>query len=332
MLIDTINDHPEAASSTIMVQGRHDWINEALNSPAGRLADHLFNERTWEDEAEAPVEPLLVRAEQLLSLPRGPRLHAIAQLAMRTNWFFHNDRDSTEKHLVPLIETGAGSDIGDAAMAGFLWQARFPPNELFLRLKHTLLALFEEGSSSRRHHNLLSIILAGWFRKESSDGRLLASDDLREALVTTSEENRVGLLRLLASWADENAECAAQTVEFLHSVWPRQLAAKSPAASAALAELALRSGDRMAETTTAVLSIIGTTTEHIDPLPFLRRTEDDQISRFPEEHLALFYAVLPENAAFWPWGVGQVIEQLIEVPALKGDRRLAELRRRLARI
>lgn len=96
--------------------------------------------------------------------------------------------------------------------------------------------------------------------------------------------------------------------------------------------LALRSGDRMAETTTAVLSVIGTTTEHIDPLPFLRRTEDDQISRFPEEHLALFYAALPENAALWPWGVGQVIEQLIEVPALKGDSRLAELRRRLARI
>lgn len=103
-------------------------------------------------------------------------------------------------------------------------------------------------------------------------------------------------------------------------------------ASAALAELALRSGDCMAETTAAVLSVIDTTAEHVDPLPFLRGAENDQLQSFPEEHVALFFAILPENAAFWPWAVGLVIEQLIEVPALKGDSRLSELRRRLARI
>lgn len=159
----------------------------------------------------------------------------------------------------------------------------------------------------------------------------MASDDLREALITTSESNRLGILRLIANWAEENEDCAAQTVEFLHWVWPRQLAVRSPAASSALTEIALRSGDRMPETTAAVLSVLETTAEQINAMPHVRRTKDDQISKFPEEHLALFFAILPEDKILWPWGMGQVIERLSDVSELKNDPRLSELRRRLAR-
>jgi len=332
LLVDTISHHPEAADSAIVVQGRHDWVSEALNAPAGRLADHLFDELGWEEGTEAPTVSLLERAELLLALPPGPRAHAAAQLAMRTNWLYLHTPDWTAKHLVPLIDDGVGSDTGDAAIAGFLRQSRFPPNELFIRLKPALLALFAEDSISRRHDNLQSVILAGWFRKDAEGHRLLASDDLREALITTSEANRLGLLRLIANWAEDTEDCAAQTVEFLHWAWPRQLAARSPAASAALAEIALRSGDRMPETASAVLSVLETTTEQVNALPYVRRTKDDQISKFPEEHLALFFAILPEDSTLWPWGIGQVIERLAEIPALKNDSRLSDLRRRLVRI
>jgi hypothetical protein len=83
--------------------------------------------------------------------------------------------------------------VGDAAIAGFLRQSRLPPDYLFLRLKPLMPALFEdEQSSSRRHDNLQSLILASWFRKDAKGNRLLASDDLPEALITTSEPNRLG--------------------------------------------------------------------------------------------------------------------------------------------
>jgi hypothetical protein len=127
-------------------------------------------------------------------------------------------------------------------------------------------------------------------------------------------------------------ECAGQTTEFLDRVWPRQLAARSPAASAALAEIALRAGERMPEVTAAVLPVLETTAEPSDALPLVHRAEDGQISRFPAEHLALLYAVLPENAQVWPWGMAQVIERLAGIAPLKNDPRLSELRRRLARI
>jgi len=115
-------------------------------------------------------------------------------------------------------------------------------------------------------------------------------------------------------------------------VWPRQLAARSPAASAALAEIALRAGERMPEITAAALPVIETTAEPIDGLRLVHRADDVGISRFPVEHLALFYALLSEDAQLWPWGMPQLVEKLARVALLKNDPRLTELRRRLARI
>jgi hypothetical protein len=93
-----------------------------------------------------------------------------------------------------------------------------------------------------------------------------------------------------------------QAVELLHWVWPRQLAIRSPAASTALSEIALSAGDRMPETTAAVRSVLETTAEQINAVPYVRRTKDDQISELPEEHLALFFAILPEDTTLWPGG------------------------------
>ena|SRR5690606_23754973 len=156
--------------------------------------------------------------------------------------------------------------------------------------------------------------------------------DLREALIATGEQQRLNVLRLVTRWDEENQDCAAQTVAFLQEVWPRQLAARSPAASVALAQIALRAGDRMPEVTAAVPPVLETSAEPIDALPFYRRAKDDQIARFSSEHLAIFHAVLPNDAQLWPWGMSQVIESLAEIDTLKADPRLSELRRRQARI
>ena len=91
-------------------------------------------------------------------------------------------------------------------------------------------------------------------------------------------------------------------------------------------------GRRLDRLGDAAVEVLETAAEPIDTLPVVHRADDDQISRFPAEHLALFYAVLPENAQVWPWGVAQVVEKLAGIASLKNDSRLSELRRRLARI
>lgn len=334
LLVSSMDAHPEAAASGVqIVSGRREWVTQAINAPAGRLADLLFTELQWDDR-EGPDDSLRARSDALLNLPLEPRVHAAVMLAMRTNWLFDHDPEWTEKHLLSLIEGGEGVDdeLSAAARTGFLRQSRFPADELFLRLKPVLLDLFAGDHQTSRRDNLLEIVLVGWYRKDGQGNRLLASEDLREALIVTSEQVRLSLLRRVARFADEEQDvCADQTVEFLHSVWPRQLAARGPAASAALVELALRSGDRMPEVTAAVLPVIETTAEPISALPYIRRTKDDVLSRFPKEHLALLHAALPEDAALWPWGMSQLVERFYAVPELKDDPRLTDLRRRLAR-
>jgi len=333
LLSDAVERHPEAASSALVVRGRHDWVNEAINSPGGRLAGLLCDELGWTMETQQPDSSLKIRAARMLSMPPGVRAHAAARITMRANWLYAHDRGWTEAHLLPLIEAAKDADVADAAQAGFLFQSNFPPDDLFLRLKPVLLAMLAvKRSSSRGHDNLVELVLAGWFRKRGDGQRLLSSEDLRETLITTGEEQRLSVLRAIARWAEETEECARQTTEFLDWVWPRQLAARSPAASAALAEIALRAGARMPEVTAAVLPVLEATAEPIHALLHVLYDEDDQISRFPVAHLTLLYVVLPEDAQVWPWGTAQVVEKLAGIELLKNDPRLSELRRRLARI
>jgi hypothetical protein len=331
-LVQMVAKAPEAARSGIAVEGRHDWITSAINSPPGRLADQLFDELRWGDEPHRLDEVFRERVDALLALPPGPRALAAAPLAMRMNWFFAHDRAWTEKNLLALLETDPDADVRDAARAGFLYQSNFPDKDLYIRVSPMLLALFAENrGADRPADNLRSLILAGWYRRDTDGERLLSSDDFREALLVAGEYDRIGILRLVGNWVEESEECAAQTVEFIQDVWPRQLAARSPSASTALVSIALRAGDRMPEVTAAVLPVLETTAEPIDSLPYVHRSNEDRLSKFPEQHLALLFAILPEDAARWPWGIHQVIERLSAIDAVRNDPRLTDLRRRLAR-
>ncbi|TCH96586.1 hypothetical protein EJV46_18530 [Roseococcus sp. SYP-B2431] len=333
LLVDTIYHHPTAASSAVLTRGQQDWITEAINSPSGRLADLIFDELGWSDDPQAIDVVFKDRATKLLRLSPEPRAYSAAIFARQCNWLFMHDRDWTEAHILAIIENEDDEkSVSDAALSGFLQQSSFLPNDLFLAVKPLLISLLKERKSSpRRHENLLEIVLSGWFRKQPEGGRLITSIDLREALLTTSEEQRLHTLHVVANWSEESEECAEQLTEFLGWVWPRQLAARSPAASSALAEIALRAGDRMPEVTVAVLSILESAAEPIDSVPHLHHIEDDRISMFPAEHLALFYALLPKDAQTWPWGMAQIVAKLAAMPSLTNDRRLSELRRRIAR-
>ena len=64
-------------------------------------------------------------------------------------------------------------------------------------------------------------------------------------------------------------------------------------------------------------------------LPHLRGTKSKLVEKYPEKTLALLWAVLPENATRWPYGVGDVLPEIGEaMPSLLSDSRLVELKRR----
>jgi hypothetical protein len=61
----------------------------------------------------------------------------------------------------------------------------------------------------------------------------------------------------------------------------------------------------------------------------LVRLEDAKVSQYPDEVVALLSAILPENAAIWPYGIESTLETIqVSKSSLARDPRLIELMRR----
>ena len=66
-------------------------------------------------------------------------------------------------------------------------------------------------------------------------------------------------------------------------------------------------------------------------IPELRKSEETVAAQHPDETLDLLYAVLRENARFWPHGAREALEVIGEVkPALTSHPKFIELQSRLA--
>ena len=109
-------------------------------------------------------------------------------------------------------------------------------------------------------------------------------------------------------------------------MWPRQRSAKSPRVTAALCDLALSDVTTFAERIDLILPLV-TVLDH--QYTGLHQLEDEIIDQYPEKVLALLSAVLPENAAIWPYASGEVLERIGNADSsLRNDSRLVELKRR----
>ncbi len=321
---------PAGAGSALIRQGEPDWVTAAVNSPAGRLAELLFDELTWSgEERTTPDADWLSRAARLLSIDGEPKAHAAAMFGMRLAWLFDADRTWTERFLLPILEGNRDEDATRAALAGFLRNGRLS-TDLFLRVREVLVrALTETHRLGTRHGQVAGMLLAGWASRDANGERLIASAMMRHALVAASEADRLAAIRQVARWAQaKDGAWATERLTFLREVWPKQLAAKSPQASSALADMALEAGDDTAAMTAAVLPLL-TPIGGAGPtnLRWLSR-RDGSVEAHPEEHLAILFAILPDRAAEWPYGMTSLVERLDGIPALTGDPRLAELRRR----
>lgn len=303
----------------------------AINSPPGRLTDMVFREVGWAADGEDPIKLHVARLTALMELPGTLACLAVSRMTMHLNWLYEVADEWTVLFLLAKLRGSEDRHMQDAAVAGLLRQRALPQYELFALLKPILLGRLEDPDlADEQQDGIAQIILHGWL--ESEDGqRWVSSEDLRNLLIHSNEGVRLRCLRSLTDWGERSEEVAAQVPEFLTRVWPRQLAVRTPAASAALADLALHSGQSMPRVTQAIMPLVETTAVHVEALPRFRRADDEILKRFPREHLEIFFAILPEDVALWPWGMDQMIESFTTMPDLKSDPKLAELRRRLAR-
>ncbi len=316
-----------------------DWVMEAINAPAGKIAQTLWNDpkiATLQADAGLPSE-WRERVSDLLALPGDLRRHALVIFAHNLDWFHFIDPNWTEENLLTVLD-GDDEDDRDALWGGFFWGAKIPRMRLYLRLKPSFLAFVSAPrlSQSNRDNVLAAMILAGWGSRDETNGqRAISNSEMREVLLHAGDDFRSRALWQLQTWvrqatdADGVNNWRTLVPEFIRDVWPLQKSAKTPKTSAALLNLIFSDADSLPTMTAIVLPLL----TRIDRgNQFMLHTHDvkgNLSRRFPKEMLALMFAVLSDKATDWPYDADGVLTRIaLADESLRLDERMVELKRR----
>jgi hypothetical protein len=334
-LISVLRFKPDM-SKTALVRGNKDpeWVTEALNSPAGKLAQVVMNDPQIEGLKTGSRFPTSWsnRVAGLLGLPGDHYRYALVMFAHNLNWCYSIDPVWTEKHILSVLDR---DDENQAAFwDGFFWGAKCPNETLYLRLKPHLLAHTRKifGNKRRINQVLSGILLAGWGSKSKKSGkRLITSEEMRDIILQADDAFRGQIIWHLERWAGDEAKriWTKNLPAFFTEAWPRQKQAKNPKMSAKLCDLAFTNKTIFATIADLILPLVTKIDEKGAFLPHLQTTKAEIVERYPEKVLALLWVILPENAANWPYGVEEILTMIGEAkPSLLKDKQLIELKRR----
>jgi hypothetical protein len=325
----------EAANESALVRENEtvDWATEAINSPAGNLAEFLaMNPGKERFEAnEAMPQEWKDKAEQLLVLPGDSRRFALVIFGYSLGFLYYVDPQWTEKHLLSVIDPPYEEKADSEALwAGFFWRANVPTTQLFARIKPNIVELLEGQDASRSHHLevLAGILLAGWGERDGNGERLVLNKELRHFLIQGGSEFRQNVLWTLDRWSKEEP-WPSMVPEFLRDVWPKQKNIRTKEISSRLVDLALSQGDHFPEVARLVTDLVSKVDDQRIFVPELRNSEKTVAAQYPDETLDLLYAVLAENEHLWPYGARDAIEVIGQVkPALRSHQKFIELQSR----
>lgn len=338
-IIGFLTDNPDAGGSGVVRGNRTpDWATEALNSPAGKIAQALYHDPRRNDLEENQGLPAEWRTmvEGALALPGDNGRFALVFCSYSLNWFHYVDSKWTQENLLSALRTNNAETL-EAWWTGYLWGARnLPSFDLFQVLKPHLLAkaagrTYEERSNRDK---LAELVLASWGRPDPKTGAERISDDeFRKVLFDAGDRFRSRVLWQLERWSKDDGESGEfwkpLRERFLRQVWPIQKAARTPHNSARLIELAFSDEDSFIAISDAILPLISKIDRDHIMLPSIRRGEGNIVDRYPERVLEILFLALPENANSWPYEIDATIERIVIAdPSLRVDPRWVELSRR----
>lgn len=309
------------------------WVDEGLNSPAGRLA--MAQRQQLADIAKAGnglPEAWKLRTEELLGLPQDHRNHVIAMIAAELGWLFQTDPVWTEKHLLSVL-TGHDEAAVRAFWSGFLWTASGLQADLFSHLKAGLIRLAKTPELAGRDQtkSIAGLLLVTWSncKRRGEEPPQLSDVELREVLIHADDSFRMQMLWYVEHWSkekDEEADWSEFLIPFLTKVWPRQLAARTPCASGRLVDLALALPERFLEVAEVVQRRLVVSSNFF--MNLFDESHTQIALKHPLELLALLSASLGEDPSSWPFETGKLLAVLAEQPLTRTDPRLILLRER----
>ncbi len=338
-LMEMLQQHPAASGSAIIRGHKNpDWAMEALNAPAGKIAQSLMNDvrRNNQPPSTGLDKKWLERVGRLLGLAGDARRHGLTLLSFNLNWFYAQEPVWTENNILSVLDRGTDDDR-DAIWSGFLWGAKTPQEKLFVRLKPLLLTISIKNSWSKRGYGevLAGMILVGWSStRQGSSIQFISDDEMHEVLLNSSEEFRSQVLWLIGRWSKDEVEAKGinwfdRLLHLLRDVWPRQLSAKTPAISATLCNLPFENPERFSDLAPLVLPLLTRIDLNHLSLHGLYQSGENIAKLHPDLTLSLLSVVLPDAVKAWPYGIEKVLAQITDSNiTLKVDDRMIELNRK----
>ncbi len=338
-LLDTLTNNPDVGGSGIVRGGNEpDWASEALNSPAGKIAQALYNDprRNDLDLGQGLPNEWRVLVERALSLPGDDGCLALVFVSHMLHWLYAIDPEWADEKLLSVLNGDSTAKI-DAWWTGYLWGAKSIPSfELSEKLKpHLFDKVASRATDDQENRDgLVGLVLASWVYSDSANGEVRISDaELRHLLLNAGDSFRAQALWQLERRGkgddDDSKLWKSMQDRFLRNVWPVQIAARTPKNTARLIELAFSNPDTFMQTSEAILPLIGPIERDHIVLPSIRRGEGNIVDKYPERVLEILYIALPEDANSWPYEIDAVLERIVVADSeLRASPKWVELMRR----
>lgn len=307
-----------------------DAFNEAINSPAGRLAEVIVKKLP----ASGIPDDIQARLDRLVDAPGRPGKLARVLLAGHVSYLFERTPDWTKRKIIPLFDWSS-PDSGDA------WEARKYSNyigspELFGLIKKPFLEMFGRSDVSSEDLRtfaawLTALLLANKYRTDNQYP--LEATEARAALRRAGVEalSSVGhrlAIEMEKAKSEEKIERWRTIVgPVFQAIWPLDVELQSHRSTFKLVQILRATGDAFPEAADVIIPLIRPDDPRSHSTIFsISRAPDALYSSAPEKMLDLVAAVVGDAYPGNVYALNKTLEKIRTVaPSLASTRKYQKL-------
>jgi hypothetical protein len=310
-----------------------DSFTEALNAPAGRLAEVLIKRLTKGDDGREMPDEVRTRFDKLIAAPGKFGTLARVRLAAEVSLLYERAPLWTAEKIVPLFDWSSPE-------APLMWSARKYSNyigspELFRVMKHFFLAMFTRIDVPEEElHTFADWLAAIILANQAHDaGYPLTSPEARSALRQAGARSLTDVGHRLAiemekTKSDEKlAKWQNVVAPVFQSIWPLDIELQTPSSTFKLVQILRACGNAFAEAADVIIPFIRSEDPRQHTSIYSLSEADDLLySSAPEKMLDQLAAVVGDAPARSMFGLSKALVRLrTHAPALADTRRFQKL-------
>jgi hypothetical protein len=309
-----------------------DVLTDALNAPAGRLAEVLIRKVTKGDDGEL-ADHLRARLDRLIEVPGKPGLLARVRLAADVPFLFERAPKWTTSRIIPLFDWSS-PDAVDA------WSARkysssIGSPELFGLVKQPFLQMFARPDMPAEDLGIFAGWLAAIVVANQADGAgypLLATE-ARSALrlagggALVSVAHRLAVEMESAAPEQKRERWRATVGPVFQAIWPLDVELQTPMATFKLVQILRGSGSAFPEAAEIIVPFLRPEDSGSQSTIFsIGEAPDTAFQAAPSKMLDVVAAIVGEVPPRSIYALGKVLSRLRAIdPALAETRKFQML-------